>query len=202
MISHSKKFVFVHPPKVAGNTIHNVFLPYYDVRCRVTDTRIGEMQGFRVLDLKKHEPISGILKAYPSVRKYRKISVIRNPWDRIASFYCWKLRIESNQIPFKEWFKHSIGVELRPQTHWYYFKRKLVIDDLLRFENLNVDLTKIYKQITGESLERIPKINQSGKPHYSEIYRESGELDTEMIELVAKYFKDDIKLGNYEFEIG
>ena len=94
MISDKKKFVFIHPPKVGGNTIHTVLKDYYSINVRAINNRAGIGQGLVVYrkheqDTDKHSKLTKIYKMFPQARDYYKFSIMRNPWDRVASWFSW-----------------------------------------------------------------------------------------------------------------
>jgi hypothetical protein len=94
MISDKKKFIFIHPPKVGGNTIHSLLKDYYSPNVKTFDNRAGNGQGKMVYrdregDMDKHATLSDLYKMFPHATDYYKISVMRNPWDRTVSWFSW-----------------------------------------------------------------------------------------------------------------
>lgn len=94
MVSDKKKFIFIHPPKVGGNTIHSLLKDYYSPRVKTFDNRAGKDQGRMIYrdregDMDKHAKLSDLYKIFPHATDYYKISVIRNPWDRTVSWFSW-----------------------------------------------------------------------------------------------------------------
>ena len=74
-------------------------------------------------------------------RDYNKISIIRNPWDCLISFYYWNPSNEKRK-PFKDWVfdnRHLIGLNNRQ----YYIDGKCIIDNFLRYEHLLCDFGKV-----------------------------------------------------------
>ena len=73
--------------------------------------------------------------------EYTKISIVRNPWDYLLSFYHWNYSGETRK-PFKGWVfdnRHLIG----QNNYQYYCQGTCVIDTFLRFEHLLDDLKKL-----------------------------------------------------------
>lgn len=76
LISDSKKMIFIHIQKTGGSSLR------YTLKDMIPD--LEENRG-----VKYHAPLSDILKSYPRLRcgEYYTIAFIRNPWDRLVSWY-------------------------------------------------------------------------------------------------------------------
>ena len=76
LVSDSKKFIFIHIQKTGGTSLRNVL--------KGTIPDLEEGRGG-----KYHVPLSDILKSYPRLRcdDYYTVAFIRNPWDRLVSWY-------------------------------------------------------------------------------------------------------------------
>lgn len=73
--------------------------------------------------------------------EYTKISIVRNPWDYLLSFYHWNYSGETRKS-FEHWVfdnRHLIGLN----NYQYYNQGKCVIDICLRFDHLLDDLNKL-----------------------------------------------------------
>ncbi len=72
---------------------------------------------------------------------YKKISIVRNPWDYLLSFYHWNPGKEK-RVPFDQWVfenRHLIG----QNNYQYKINGNCIVDIFLKFENLNEDLGKL-----------------------------------------------------------
>ncbi|MDA7809213.1 sulfotransferase family 2 domain-containing protein [bacterium] len=93
--------------------------------------------------------------------EYTKISIIRNPWDYLLSFYHWNYSGETRK-PFEGWVfdnRHLVG----QNNYQYYCQGTCVIDIFLRFERLldcgewcalylsAVSFQKSFKETAGRS---------------------------------------------------
>jgi hypothetical protein len=135
IISHKRKYIFIHLPKVAGNSMKRLLEPinqadadsefwyrqYFKIR------RTGIHLGFRTyprgIALLKAHATAKQVKA--NVRKqyfdnYFKFGFVRNPWDRQLSFYNWMLKLN----PRQSWYEHQKHVKARKDFNdfmeWYH----------------------------------------------------------------------------------
>ena len=139
MIIEKHKAVFVHIPKNAGTAIETLF---------------GN-NSFKIQP-NKHANIHEIKKFFPEVYKsYRKFTIIRNPYDKMVSWYFYLRRNigeNYNVLEFNEWIKDAPGKWLygKPLKLWHaddpvYFldPQYTWIDEtvkIIKFENLNKEL--------------------------------------------------------------
>lgn len=201
MISFKRNFLFIHYPKTAGNSIQESLLPFSDdvitkekphqdgiERFGVSNEELGTLKHFT------YKQYSEIIE--PEVfSKIFKFSTIRNPWERLISFFfsphrgciVWSkqefLKFINQVLPFCHYVSPSCSErELCP-----------ALDYVIRYENLKEDFQKVTKLI-GVCV-KSPKIrNKSIRQHYSRYY------DDELIELIRYKFKEEIEFGNYSFE--
>jgi len=213
MLSISKDFLFIHIPKTGGNSIQNLLIKYSEDEIFIPFKHQDGIQRFNVKSsinpiLRKHSTISDY-KKYLSSTVYDnlyKFTTVRNPWDRIVSFYFSPhkaidefdrnefIKIISqvkpifyytHELSLIDKLKNSIG--LLDQTN-----SQSAIDFYLRFENLQYDFDLVCKKI-GVETQQLPKVNSSKRKHYSEYY------DNHLKDMVFKKFKEEINLFNYQF---
>jgi len=182
-------FIFIHINKTAGTSISKAIgLP--------RNNHINVQELISIIGEKEFK------KAYV-------FSVVRNPWDKVVSHY--KFRVKTNQtnmgdnhISFKEWVKHTYGVNKNPlyydkpkafasQSDWLKDSNGIIrVSNILRFESLSNDFENIAKSIGVKK--KLPHLNATKKDSYTDYY------DKETIEIVRNWFKEDIEMFNYNFD--
>jgi len=105
-----------------------------------------------------HTPIKDlIIKNYLNINsfiKYKKFTIVRNPFDRAVS--CYKHFKFNSKYKFEDFCIYllnenikfnngdiNINVMVLPQYYFIYYNNTLLIDDILYFENLQNDWIKI-----------------------------------------------------------
>ena len=204
IICHSHKFIYVHPPKTAGTAV-SVSLGEL---CGPDDAQIGDWPGAqyaksgRLKGIGKHATLSALQFPRLSVdlRDYCVVLSVRNPWDRLVSFYHWARvqefdspQIIAAQTNDFDGFLSSTVI----QSAFYsspYRKYAANPDLVLRSETLGDDLRQLGQRLSVAI--RIPaRVNmserqQDWRPYYSD----------ETAALVAKMCAKDIADYGYSFE--
>jgi hypothetical protein len=188
MISYTNKFIFIHINKTAGTSIEHTLKPYGH-----KTVRNPHMGGF------KHSQhfTMGEYKKYLSDEydKYYKFTVVRNPWDRVVSYY-FKGAIQNN-LSFTEWvidkYKNKNFQDYQrmydPCINWIDVNE---LDYIIRFETLENDFNDMCSKLGLDcSLQKHNVNNKRG--NYRDYYNE------ETKKLIEEYFNSDIKLFNYKF---
>ena len=202
MIDHDKRLIFVHIQKTGGNAI-----------C----TALGE----RPSPPEKHFFARDLIEVYGqhNWNTYFKFAIVRNPWDRLVS---WWSMIDANRSVLEKkqhWsnfqrfiverartfdeFLENCDVEINDKDgkKWIYRNQidyladtsgRLLVDYVGRFESLQQDFDFITKKTLGHSVP-IPHVNRSQHRHYSKYYT------PELVDKVAHRFQRDIKLFGYVF---
>ena len=201
MISFQKRFLFVHIPKTAGNSIQSVLRDYSeDELVALREEQDGiERFGLRnpKYKVKKHSTLIEYRDALgeEQFRDLYKFTCVRNPWDRMVSYYftptqnpeTWdrkKFRgIISKAVSAADYLRLDNGQE-DPFAN---------VDYVMRFENLADDFRDVCSAIEI-SLLALPQYNRSSREHYSKYY------DDELRELVRARFAAEIERFGYTFE--
>jgi hypothetical protein len=93
MISLQKRFLFVHIPKTAGNSIQSVLRDYSEDQLVALREEQDGIERFGLLNpnykIKKHSTLSEYHNALGDgqFRNLYKFTCVRNPWDRMVAYY-------------------------------------------------------------------------------------------------------------------
>ena len=214
--------LFIHIPKNAGMTIrrspmlsNRIMLagsnihksPEYSKAVLDKMNSLGDHHGF------EHARWRDV---HPSVRdRNNAFAVIRNPWARVVSRYFFAkkvIEVEKKVNPnyadvssFEAFLeeRHKWGGEEymwhRAVRGWYPAfdhvsdDRGIVRCDIIRFENLDVDLCKYFNLTSMSKARNVTAIN---KGTYRDVYT------PETIQIVADWYKKDIDHWGYDFDSG
>ena len=195
MISHKLKFIFIHIPKTSGNSLSLFLKHLVDNMVIQRNSRMGLNQGIDIICEKnkrdiKHNKIAYYKNTYGErINNYFKFTIVRNPYDRMLSYYFW-IKGKNNQEFNKNEFINFIKINSCFQ-HEY-------IDNtfhIIHFENLINELKNIecFKDIID--FNNYPTLNASNnsKKNYNEI------LDKELKDLIFNKYKKDFELFGYEY---
>lgn len=178
---------------------------------RLLQERIPDIRAFAP----RHEIALRGLPKLDAWDAYYKFAFVRNPWDRLVSWYVmvktfrrtgnelWQY-VHDNSSTFEE-FIHNCTDEIEVRKGVYYSfaynqldyvtdeNGNLLVDFIGRLENFDEDIHKVFRKI-GVDLGTVPQFNRSDRGHYSTFYTP----ETEMI--VRDRFKKDIEYFDYEFD--
>lgn len=203
MISEKYQFLFIHIPKTGGNSIGQKLHEYSEDRLVTLAAHQDGVERFEVrhpsYPITKHSTLAVYksLLAPALFRRLFKFATLRNPWERMISFYF------SPHRGVTQWNPDAFRalVESTPPARHYLLAEASSpmdkpldadIDFLLRFETLEHDLQRVWNQL-GLPWRGLPRRNASQRGHYTDYY------DDEMIALVQDRFSDEIAFGDYRF---
>jgi hypothetical protein len=183
LIDHD--YYFIHVPKNAGTS----FIKYL-----CSNNQIGHIRMKSINDI-------NIVK--------KTITITRNPYDRLYSIYSytklgknksyWMANetlyyyVQENTFEqfindlFDNKIKFTDQIHLPPQTHFIKWSDGKIHNILIKFENMNEELSKLLKVDI-----KIPKINIS-----NEINDWEKQYNDDMMKKVYLLYKEDFELLNY-----
>jgi len=128
--------------------------------------------------------------------EYFKFCVIRNPYDKMVSWYHWY--IFTNKIPPNYPFNHFCRFCKINNFYIHGIDGESVCDYFIRFENLEEDIIKLCNKlgIKDYDIDVLPKHKSGVRPKDSG-YREYYDEITR--KLVYKNHKEEFELFGYEF---
>lgn len=215
MISHHDKCLFVHVPKCAGQSVEIFFLRRVGLDwqrrapllLRAND--VAELGPPRLAHLKAVEYLEKKWVTADQFDQYFKFTFVRNPWDRIASFYrylgydrlCSFSTFVAKHLPAKmekkAWF-------LCPQADYLYDSEgKLRVNFVGRFETLAADFATVCERM-GIPDRQLPHVNDSHKRGPVQRFRRRPRPYKEMYDersraIVASLYAADVEAFGYSF---
>lgn len=204
MISLKHNFLFVHIPKTAGNSIQSILKAYSEDNIVCLAPYQDGIERFEVrsehYNIHKHSSLQEYREQLgeKTFKKIFKFTSVRNPWDRLISYYFSPHRgkISWNRDKFIEFVQivqpmsNYINLDGSNITDMSYFNS---IDFFIRYENLNNDFKQVCEKI-GILYEKLPHRNRTNRRKYVIYY------DDELVELVRNKFYDEIRFFGYEFD--
>ena len=201
MISFQKRFLFVHIPKTAGNSIQSVLRDYSEDELVALR---GEQDGVERFGLRnpKYQ-----IKKHSTLAEYRaalgerefgnlyKFTCVRNLWDRMVSYYFTPTQKAEawDRKKFRKIISRALSVADYLRVNKGEGDPFGNVDYVMRFENLTDDFRTVCAAL-GISPKTLPKYNRSNREHYSKYY------DDELRELVRERFAAEIESFGYTFE--
>jgi len=189
MVSHKKKFIFVHICRAGSKSVEGTLKKYCE-----------EFISHQTFSKERSPDWTGIDRS-----KYFKFAYVRNPWDRLVSLYEWGRQIATHNLYNK--LTHNVPFPLFikfVEMHVYYkvhmmpmYDRlkdeegKLNLDFIGRFERINEDWKVIQNRI-GVT-DPLPHTNKSKHRNYRDYYNKWTK------EKVRQIYKKDIEAFGYNF---
>lgn len=193
--SHNTSILFIHIPKTGGKSIF-AYLQDSMPNCSI----------FK----KEHGTVEYFIKN--NIKFSYSFTVVRNPYDRVVSFYKELYRIITDRdlnskltgfaIDLKDWqkgldfFIHEILLQpffkdfTQPQINYITYKNKTRLQDILYFENIHSDLRKLSID-TPLKNKTLPHLGAG--TIVKEQISESGK------KIINNFYKEDFRFLGYEF---
>jgi len=205
LVNDSRKLIFIHIPKNAGTTFKNIlYSTHGDVEWKKAfgDKMQAHARGH-------HAPLKSFMASFPERNDYKVITIIRNPYERAVSWYTYYrtptfinkhhnmsavLHAQEPFLRFLKWYNRSFTSrwEMLPQVWWYTHKNKLYSDYQIRFDNLEQDINKVFKELET-NITKIPHNNKSSESfNIDDIYCD------ESISIINEWYKEDFEKLGYE----
>jgi Sulfotransferase family len=205
LISHDKKFLFIHIQKTAGSSMTSL---------------LGETVPDFAQYLGTHDHAAWAKNQSDFVwGDYFKVAFVRNPWDRLVSWYMmivqnaehikasgglnglWSYVLD-NSASFEEFVcQCTATIDDTDGKKSFLFNQldyvsdgsgKIIVDFIGRFEALERDAAVVFERL-GLSGVTLPHHNVSQRKHYRDYYND------ETRDIVAQRYARDIQFFDYEF---
>jgi hypothetical protein len=201
MISFQKRFLFVHIPKTAGNSIQSVLRDYSEDELVALRSEQDGVERFGLRNpkykLKKHSTLADYRAALGETEfgNLYKFTCVRNPWDRIISLYFTPT--QNTAAWDRKKFRKIISSVLSVPNYLCLDQGEENpfgnVEYIMRFEKLEDDFRTVCTAL-DISPRILPQYNRSNREHYSKYY------DDELCELVRARFAAEIERFGYTFE--
>ena len=201
MISLQKRFLFVHIPKTAGNSIQSALRDYSEDQLVALRKEQDGIERFGLRNPKYQIKKHSMLREYHDAlgpeqfRDLYKFTCVRNPWDRMVSYYFTPTQHPEtwNRKKFREIIFKAVSVADYLRLGDGEEDPFANVDHIIRFENLADDFAAVCAAIDIPP-PTLPQYNRSHRDHYTKYY------DDELRELVRTRFAAEIERFNYTFE--
>ena len=212
IISHKHKFIFIHIPKCAGSSIVTALRGCYGLDSieKLKNTDLNDFAVFKgdakygnADYLRQHSTYNKVKEYFDknnfNIKNYFKFSFMRNPWERVVSYYEYAHKMTA--ISNAEWcnkiasmsFFEFITKHTESQLNWVCNKKNNVAVDFLGSgRNIQKDFNIICDKL-GIPQQQLPHKNATKHKHYTEYY------DEETKQIVADNCAKDIEYFNYKF---
>ena len=226
MISDKYRCVFIHIPKVAGQSVEHFFLQLHGLSWAERSALLlrynpDPVRGpERLAHLTASEYVSGGFLTADKFEDYFKFSFVRNPWARLVSEYRYRpihrrssfKDFVTRHLPKKDAYSDAYRHILPQYSFLHDSDGKCIVDFVGRFESLQTDFDRVCAEL-GVSDSRLPHVNSSenrsgrlrmrfgrllSRPTAREHY--TTFYDDELISIVGEMYRVDVEAFGFEFE--
>ena len=215
-LNYEHKILFIHIPKCAGTSVERILNINKDSEFyteSLTSKVLADLplnnftdEEYRLCASKnkQHYTYKELVKILPKniIENFQKIAIVRNPYDRIVSEYCYSSRIVNTCKDFEEFVKTALNLDLYTRN-WLYdghleTQTSFLINEQKNFNSIN----KIFKfeeldacfdyfnKIIDKKQKFHARANINRKP-YAEYYT------SELKEIVYNFYRNDFINFNY-----
>lgn len=206
MLLDKYQAIFIHVPKVAGQSIEHFFLDKLNITKKdALPLLIGpnpnsnqgppKLAHLTALELLKYKHISP-----ENFNTYFKFAFVRNPWSRAVSFYKF-LGFQSfisfekfvlEYLSAKNWNDEKRYWFVRPQAEFVVDEESAILVDFIgKIENINEDFNFVLKRLNFEPA-KLPYINKFKNSYHKKFHtlKKHPELIFKQIISQANHFKN------------
>lgn len=174
MISTQHKTIFVHIPKVAGQSIETLFLEDLGLdweqrgELLMRKKKSHEQGPHRLAHLRAKDYVALGYTDAQTYDSFFKFSFVRNPYARVLSLYHY---LGYSRIISVEKFIEKVLVKMVNEDHFFYQsqydylysdKGKLLVDYVGKLEQISEDIEHVFEK-SGLQGKKLPHVNKSEK---------------------------------------
>lgn len=207
MICPKRKFIFIHIQKTAGRSVRYALRPHCYTKgqelTRFFDplrVRLGmqpsEFPKSRYSKLRGHPTAEEYVNVMgDSFYDYFRFTFVRNPFDRLISFYNWLRR--DGAIDAREGFADFVrricqGELLLPQSDHIFDKSGQSLVNFIGYvERIEADFQTITSRLNLDL--KLPHVNKSARKYCQ-------YFDERSLEIAQTYYRADLVKFNYGYE--
>ena len=206
MISHKKKFIFIHIPKSGGTSLSYAFLNHGIV--------LQGDRNFESIYFKHIDALNLKEKLGDEFDKYFKFTIVRNPFDWCVSNYTFNRGLhrpyvkgtnfevskkppsQFRNMSFEEWLPWWLET-FNPSMKRMIIdeQENVLVDYIEKYENLKKEYYKLCLKLKLFPFRKLPHKNRRKKEHFSTFYNKNS------IPLVTSYFKEEFKMFKYPIDL-
>jgi hypothetical protein len=202
MISIKNKVIFTHPPRCGGTS--------FEFLLGMPDS--GEhFEKYKHASLTEH--LAYLSELNLNKNDFKKISIIRNPWERVVSWYFF-IKNRKNPWARRTFFQNAVekyGFNefvtfldqnfkknhflKRPYSFYMRNEHQFDINFVIRYENYYSDVSKALDLLNVKYKNTIPRLRSGGAGclDYKQFYNEKTK------KIVDDIYRDDIDFFGYTF---
>jgi len=197
VVCHEKKCIFIHIPKTAGTSIEQFIRDNGNNNLLFIGVRNNRsLQHLTANELKMMIPYI--------YKQYYKFSIVRNPYDKLLSEYYWNPSINIGYkngkskkdflkkvieiVQNKKYFNDIYNDHFIPQYNFLFFKNKLLVNQLFKYEDLEWVSNFLKKKL--KITRNFPYLNKN------DINKEGWNDDEK--EIIYNLYKNDFLYFGYQ----
>ena len=216
LVSHKHKFIYIKSIKTAGTSTEIFLEPYCVTNVLESHGREMIQTNEGIIGTRMNQHLAEISEFYnhmppykiknsigeETFNSYTKIINIRNPFDMMVSHYYFKPTFElysNSEMSFEDYLLKTNVVEdlSKKYRDLMYIEDEFIVDEIVRFENLEEDIFKLLDKLELPSPKRELGEYKKNKRRPDKDWKKMYSNETK--ELVEKHFKFYMDLFNYSF---
>jgi hypothetical protein len=217
IISHTRKFIFVHIPKTAGTTTANVLAPFNQANkprpWRTLAHALRVPTTPRRSWFEQHDSADMVQKRWgaSAFADYYSFSFVRNPFEHAVSHYLftkdytfgWPRRKTISDLSFENYLRWRIAAHAHqklerrtrfvrmPDQSYYVLDKQdtLLVNDIYKTDDFELSMQRLCEKLDITAPETLPHLRRQKK--------DAGDLlNTESVGLIQKlYDRDFVNFG-------